>query len=86
MSKQNLRFWASENPHRCVEMSLHPAKCIMCCAVSKQEIIGVILVEGTLTNSWYLQQLQNEVIAVIQGVGLVVWTHISSRMVHAQIE
>jgi hypothetical protein len=52
-----------------MEISLHPAKCTMWCAVSSQGLIGPIFVEGTITNQWYLQQLQNEVILVIQGAG-----------------
>jgi outer membrane protein W len=52
-----------------MEMSLHPAKCTMWCAIRKQGIFELIFVEGTITNQWYLQQLQNEVIPVIQGAG-----------------
>jgi hypothetical protein len=71
MKKQNTRFWVSENPHRFMETSLHPAKCIVYFAVWKQELTGLIFVEDTMTNQQYLQQLQNEVIPVIQGVGVV---------------
>jgi hypothetical protein len=56
---KNMRFWASENPHRVVEMSLHPAKCTVWCAISKQGLTGLIFVEGNLTNQQYLQQLKN---------------------------
>jgi hypothetical protein len=66
MNKQNTRFWASENPNRAMETSLHPAKCTMWCAISKQGLIGPICVEGTVKNQRYLQKLQNKVIPVIQ--------------------
>jgi hypothetical protein len=39
----------------------------MWCAISKQGIIGLIFVEDTITSQYYLQQLQNKVILVIQG-------------------
>jgi hypothetical protein len=52
-----------------MEMSIHPAKCTMWCAISKQGLIGPIFVEGNITSQWYLQQLRNEVILVIQGAG-----------------
>jgi len=47
MNKQNMRFWASENPYRFMEISLHPAKCTVWCVISKQGLIGLIFVEGT---------------------------------------
>jgi hypothetical protein len=50
-----------------MEMSLHPAKCTMQCAISKQGLIGPIFVDGAITNQQYLQQLQNYIILVIQG-------------------
>jgi hypothetical protein len=37
--------------------------------MSKQGLVGLVFVEGTVTNQQYLQQLQNEVILVIQGAG-----------------
>jgi hypothetical protein len=40
VNNQNRRCWASENPHRVMEMTLHPAKCTILCAISKQGIIG----------------------------------------------
>jgi hypothetical protein len=40
MTKQNMRFCASEKPDRVVKMSLHPAKCTMWCAISKQRLTG----------------------------------------------
>jgi hypothetical protein len=52
-----------------MEMPIHPAKCTMWCAISKQGIIGLISEEGTITNQWCLQQLQNEVILVIHRAG-----------------
>jgi len=60
-------FWASENSLRVIEMSLHPAKCTVWCAISKQGLTELIFAEGITTNQWYLQQLQNEVISVIMG-------------------
>jgi hypothetical protein len=51
-------------------MLLHPEKCIMWCAICKQGLVGLIFVEeGIITSLWYLQQLQNEVILIIQGPG-----------------
>jgi hypothetical protein len=47
----------------------------MQCDISKQGLIGLIFVEGTIRNQWYLQQLQNEVILVIQGAGHVDTTY-----------
>jgi hypothetical protein len=44
-----------------METSCHPAKCIMQCAVSKQGLIRLISLEGTIIEQWYLQHLQNEV-------------------------
>jgi hypothetical protein len=67
VNKQNTRFWVSENPHRVMEMSLHPAKYTVLCVVSKQGLFGLIFLEGTITSQQYLQPLQNEVITVIQG-------------------
>jgi hypothetical protein len=67
VNKQNMKFWASENA--VVETSLHPAKCTVWCAISKQGETGPIFVEGTIISQQYLQQLQNEVIPVIQGAG-----------------
>jgi hypothetical protein len=40
MNKQNMRFWASKNPHRLMKTSLHSAKCTLWYAVSKQGLIG----------------------------------------------
>jgi hypothetical protein len=50
MSEQNMRFWASANPNRVMEMSLHPAKCTMWYAISEHGLIGLMLVVGTITN------------------------------------
>jgi hypothetical protein len=52
-----------------METSFHPAKCNVWYDVSKQGLIGLIFVKGIITNHWYLQQLQNEVIQDIQGAG-----------------
>jgi hypothetical protein len=38
----------------------------MWCAISKEGLIGLKFVEGTITNQKYLQQLQNEIVQVIQ--------------------
>jgi hypothetical protein len=65
-NKQNTRLLASENPNRVVETSLHSAKCTVWFAINKQVLIGSIFVDGTLTNYWLLQQLQNEVISVAE--------------------
>jgi hypothetical protein len=54
MDKQNMRFLASENPHRFVETSFHTAKCTVYCAISKEGLTGQILMENTTTNQWYL--------------------------------
>jgi hypothetical protein len=50
MNKWNTMFWASTNPHKCMETSLHPAKCSMWCAINEKGLTGLIFVEGYLTN------------------------------------
>jgi hypothetical protein len=64
------RSMNKQNPlkiHRVVETPFHPAKCTMWCAISKQGLTGLILVEHPITSQLYLKQLQNEVILLIQG-------------------
>ena len=38
--KQNMRFWAKEQPHRTVTRPLHPLKTTAWCAISAKGIIG----------------------------------------------
>jgi hypothetical protein len=57
-----LSLWISTQSRRDVTPS-----CKIHRAISMQGLIGSIFVECTTTMQWYLQQLQNEVIPVIQG-------------------
>jgi hypothetical protein len=45
-------------------MSLQPAKYTVCCAGSKQGLIGLVFLEETITNQQYLKQLQNDITPV----------------------
>jgi hypothetical protein len=49
MNKQNVKFVASENPYRVMEMLLHPAKSL-CSVQSASKGLMDISVEGTITN------------------------------------
>jgi hypothetical protein len=71
--------------HTVVEMQLHPAKCTLWYAISRQGIIGLNFVKGTIIKQ---QQLQNEVIKIIQVIHKAgqVDKKFTRRMVHAHIQ
>jgi hypothetical protein len=50
VNKQNMKFWASENPQRVMKTPPHPAKCVMWYAISKEWLTRLIFVEGTIRN------------------------------------
>jgi predicted Rdx family selenoprotein len=51
------------------DVTFHPAKCTVWCAISKRVLIGPIFLDGAVTSQRYLQQLQNDVISITQGAG-----------------
>jgi len=68
VNKQNTRFCGTEKTKSCGDIT---PSWEMWCAISKEGLIGLKFVEGTITNQKYLQQLQNEIVQVIQWAGYV---------------
>ena len=53
VNKQNMRFWAQEQPHRTVARPLHPLKTTAWCAISAKGIIGPFFVHEIITADRY---------------------------------
>ena len=53
VNSQNTRVWASENPRVFLELSLHPEKVWVWCAIYGQRIIGPIFFEETVNTIVY---------------------------------
>ena len=70
VNKQNMRFWASQNPQLTIETFLHPQRVTVWCAISKHGIFGPEFIEGTVTSKSYSKLLTEEVIPVFQGLNI----------------
>lgn len=53
VNAQNMRMWATENPHYYREAALHPVKVGVWCAMSRRRLIGPIFFEGNLNGERY---------------------------------
>ena len=58
--KQNMRFWASEQPHCYAEKPLHSEKVTVWCAMSPHGVIGPYLFSDTVNSERYLSMLNNK--------------------------
>jgi hypothetical protein len=53
VNSQNMRIWASENPHAFNETPIHPQKVGVWCAISAQRVNGPIFFEQTVNSEVY---------------------------------
>ena len=60
--KQNMRFWASEQPHCFAEKPLHSEKVTVWCAMSSHGVIGPYVFSDTVNSERYLAMLNNKFI------------------------
>jgi Helix-turn-helix domain (DUF4817) len=57
VNKQNMRFYATENPHLSISRPLHPQKTTVWCALSAIGIVGPIFIHETVTADVYRSQI-----------------------------
>jgi len=57
VNKQNMRFWAAEQPSQTVSRALHPQKTTVWCAISATGIYGPIFIHDTINAERYRDQL-----------------------------
>lgn len=59
INAQNMRMWATDNPHFYRETTLHPVKIGVWCAMSRRRLIGPIFFEGTINGERYRNNILN---------------------------
>lgn len=75
-NKQNLRFWAAENPHIIVEQELHPQKVTVWCGICSFGILGPYFFEDergnpvTVNSERYVEMLQTFLLDAIRQLQL----------------
>ena len=60
VNKQNMRFWASEQPHEYTERPLHVDRVTVWCAISSNGIIGPYTFSDTVNSERYLSLLRSK--------------------------
>ena len=63
--KQNMRFWANEQPHCFTERPLHSEKVTVWCAMSSHGIIGPYVFKDTGNSQRYLHLLKNKFVPAL---------------------
>ena len=69
VNKQNMRFWASEQPHEFTERPLHSEKVTVWCALSSLGIIGPFFFADTVNSERYLSLLRTKFMPALQRLG-----------------
>ena len=64
--KQNMRFWATEQPHCYTEMPLHSVKLTIWCAISSHGVIGPYVFTDTVNSERYLSLLKNKFVPALR--------------------
>lgn len=64
--KQNMRFWAEEQPHCHTERPLHSEKLTVLCAISSRGIIGPYVFKDTVNSERYLSLLKNKFVPALR--------------------
>ncbi len=59
--KQNMRFWANEQPHCFTERPLHSEKLTVWCAMSSHGVIGPYVFKDTVNSQRYLVTFEKQV-------------------------
>ena len=80
VNKQNWRFWGSENPYLVVERSLQSTRITVWVALSSQDIIGPIPIDGNITANLYTGILEDSFVPSLQEIQNIVTEWIRSMM------
>jgi inhibitor of nuclear factor kappa-B kinase subunit alpha len=64
--KQNMRFWADEQPHCFTERPLHSEKLTVWCAMSSHGVIGPYVFKETVNSQRYLSLLKNKFVPALR--------------------
>ncbi len=64
--KQNMRFWANEQPHCFTERPLHSEKLTVWCAMSSHGVIGPYVFKDTVNSQRYLSLLKNKFVPALR--------------------
>ncbi|KAE9536186.1 hypothetical protein AGLY_007409 [Aphis glycines] len=72
VNKQNMRYWAPENPHEIHQSPLHSLKVTVWCAVSRFGVIGPYFFEErgqtvTVTSDRYVAMLKNSTLSFLSS-------------------
>jgi hypothetical protein len=70
VNKQNVRFWASENPHVIHEKVLHAPRITVWVAISSYGLQGLIFFEEAVNSGRYLSMLSNTFVTHLLTTGL----------------
>jgi hypothetical protein len=69
VNKQNMRFWATQNPHIIHESPLHPQRVTVWCAISSQGLIGPFFIAGSVTGETYRNLVQRQFLPELERLG-----------------
>lgn len=73
-NRRNTHVWATENPRVVVPIENQGYRVInVWCGMTNNQILGPIFLEGHLTGETYLGYLQNDIRALLQNAGNIVW-------------
>jgi hypothetical protein len=67
INKQNVPFWASENPRLTVANPLHPERVKVWCALSSVGIFRPMFIHGTITSDVHVSLLSDEFVPFLMG-------------------
>jgi hypothetical protein len=70
VNKQNIQFWASENPWLTVANPLHPERVTVWCALLIVGIFGPLIIDGAVSSDVYLSLLSDEFFPFLMGHGI----------------
>ncbi|PSN46793.1 hypothetical protein C0J52_11179 [Blattella germanica] len=65
VNRHNCHYWASENPHECVEKAKGRPKLKVWCGITSSKVVGAFFLRNTLNGERYLEMLQDRVWPVI---------------------
>jgi hypothetical protein len=68
--RQNIVFWAKDNPHFIDQITHYPPKVMFWCAISATHLISPIVCDGAITSESYINMLRHDFLPQLRNTNI----------------